>query len=168
MRNYGFTLIEVLVAMTVFALIMLVSVSVFVYALDLQRRAFNLQQGIENANFVLESITKELRISEIAAPFTDDTCPASPMTVLAVTNTAGESIRFFLENGNVIREVNETRTTMNSNTIAFSRFDFCVSGAESDVRQPRVTIRAVLKTTNTKNPASVDIQTTLSLRMLSP
>ena len=168
MRYNGFTLIEVLVAMTVFALILLVSVSAFVYALDLQRRAFNIQQAEENANFVFESMTKEIRISQIIAPLDNSLCPAMPDAMLTIKNSSDETVRYYLDAGNIIREVNGTKTTINSNTIQFSRFDFCVAGAtEQDRRQPRVTILAALQTTATKHQAGIEMQTTLSFRELS-
>ncbi|MEK7583464.1 MAG: type II secretion system protein [Patescibacteria group bacterium] len=164
MKQYGFTLVEVLVSMMIFSVIMLVSVSSFVYALDLQRRAFNLQQAEENANFILESITKELRVSAITSPLAD----SCPVATLVIQHPDHGEVEYSLVGTDIHRKVGETDTIMNSNTVKFSRFDFCVAGATTkDSRQPRVMIRLSLTTTNTNRQASVDLQTTLSLRELS-
>ncbi len=169
MKSKGFTLVEVLVALLLFSIIMLVSVSAFTFALDLQRRAFNLQQAEENTNFILESIAKELRVSTITAPLID-TCPVAALVILHPDNGAiaysYDPINFNVHR--VVGGVVGTDTIMNSNTIQFTRFDMCISGAQNDTRQARVMIRASLKTTNTNRQATVDFQTSLSLRVLNP
>lgn len=164
----GFTLVEVLVAMLIFSVIMIVMVSVFVHSLSLQRRAFNLQQAEENASFVLEAIGKELRVAQITSPVTNSNCPASPETTLTVTHPDNGTIKYYKQGTDVIREVGGIRGIMNSNTVEFIRLGFCVSGsATGDSRQPRVTLLATIQSKNSDNRATVDMQITLSPRVLS-
>lgn len=162
----GFTLTEMIVTVFVFSLLMIIVGSVFVSSLNTQRRAFNIQQAEENANFILESMAKEIRVGQITSP--DTSCPASPAATLSLIHPVNGNISYSLSGNAVHRSVNGQDTTISSNTVQFTRLQFCVSGsAVGDNKQPRVTILASVKSTNTQQQAAIDIQTTLSQRFLS-
>lgn len=157
----GFTLIEILVAVFMISIIFTMVGSVFVSSLDLQRRAVNLQQTEENASYVLESMAKEIRVSQITSV---DGCSSS----LAITNQYGEQVVYSQNGTDILRTVNGTQTRINSNTVQFTRLGFCVAGAATgDQKQPRVTITARMQSKNFRQQSMLDIQTTLSLRGLS-
>lgn len=159
-------MIETTLVILLFSVIMVLMGGVFVGSLDLQRLAFNTQHTEENASFVLEAIAKEIRVSQIAGPDTD--CPATPATILNVTHPVNGSITYSLSGNAIHRNVNGTDSVMNSSTVEFTNFRFCVSGtAIDDLKQPRVTIIAGLKSVKTKQQSTIDIQTTLSQRFLS-
>ncbi len=164
--NAGFTLIEVLVAFLIFSIILTIFSSVFLSSSQLQKRAFNIQQAEENANYILESMTKEIRVSRISGP--DTNCPSSPATSLSMTHPVNGNIIYSLNGTTVQRTVNGTVTAISSNTVDFTRLQFCVSGTQiGDQKQPRVTILAGVKSKKTQQQASVDIQTTVSQRFLT-
>lgn len=159
--NFGFTLVETVVTIFIFSIIITVVLSAFVSALNLQRRAFNIQQVEENGNFILESMAKEIRVSTIN---TSDACPASS---LSVSHPINGTIVYSLSGTDLIRTVNGNQYIVNSNVVQFSRLQFCISGnANPDQRQPRVTLVASIRSTQTKQQATIDVQTTLSQRRL--
>jgi len=164
--NSGFTLIETLLVIFIFSLLMILMGGVFVSSLDLQRRAFNLQQAEENANFVLGSMAKEVRTSRISSP--DTNCPSSPVSSLNLLNQYGENVTYSLSGNAIHRNVNGTDVVISSNTVEFARLQFCIFGtAVDDQQQPRVTIIASLKSVKTQQQAIIDIQATVSQRFLS-
>lgn len=139
---------------------------VFISSLDLQRRAFNIQQAEENASFIFESIAKEIRVSQIAGP--DTNCPATPAATLSIIHPVNGSIIYSLSGDAIHRNVNGTDSVMSSNTVQFTRLQFCISGTPiDDKKEPRVTTIASLKSAKTKQQATIDIQTTASQRFLS-
>lgn len=139
---------------------------VFVSSLDLQRRAFNIQQAEENASFILESMAKEIRVGQITGP--DTVCPATPAATLSIVHPVNGNITYSLSGNAIHRNVNGTDSVMSSNTVQFTRLQFCISGTGvDDQKQPRVTIIASLRSAKTKQQATIDIQTTLSQRFLS-
>ena len=75
-KSGGFTLVEIMVAFLIFSIILTVFSSVFLSSSQLQKKAFNIQQAEENANYILESMAKEIRVSKISGP--DTNCPSSP------------------------------------------------------------------------------------------
>ena len=61
----GFTLIELLIALATFSLIIVVMSTVAVSTIKSQRKALALQRIQESARYMLESASKEIRISTI-------------------------------------------------------------------------------------------------------
>ncbi len=57
----GFTLIELMVATTLFTIIMLMGVGSLVVSSNLAKTAQKLRTAVDNVNFAMESITRELR-----------------------------------------------------------------------------------------------------------
>ncbi len=164
--NAGFTLIEILTAFLIFSIILTVFSSVFLSSSKLQKGAFNIQQAEENANYILESMAKEIRVSKISGP--DTNCPSSPATSLSITHPVNGNIVYSLNGTSVQRTVGGTATTISSNTIEFTRLQFCISGTPiGDQKQPRVTILASIRSKKTQQQAGIDIQTTVSQRFLS-
>jgi len=160
----GFTLIELLVSISVFSVLVTLIGGTFVHALALQRRAFAIQSIQENASFILEAMAKELRVATIIDP-QDAPCPRA---TLQVQNQEAEDIQYSLSGTDVIRQINGTETTMNSNAVKFTRLQFCVMGSTlTDQQQPRVTIIATIQAAHADQLASVDVQDTVSLRMIS-
>ncbi len=160
--NSGFTLIEILAAIFLFSLLVLVASSAFISFLNLQRRAFNIQQAEENANFVMESMAKEIRVSQIIGP---DACAANTLNIIHPVNG---NITYSLSGNAIHRNVSGTDSVISSNAVQFTNLAFCISGtATGDSIQPRVTIIASLKSTKTSQQAAINFQTTVSQRLLS-
>ena len=171
--SQGFTLIEMLVGMFVFSIIILLVSSMFVSGLELQRRAFNVQHVEEHSTFILETMTKELRIAEITSPTVDTACPGTLDSSLTILHPEHGTITYALSGTDLTRTVKgvtgaDVTSVLNSSSIKVARLGFCVAGVGiGDNRQPRVTVVATLTTVNDHEPASADIQTTLSSRLLS-
>lgn len=164
--NYGFTLIETLLVILLFSTIMILMGSIFVSSLDLQRGALNLQQAEENASFVLELMAKEIRVSQVSGP--DTNCPSTPAASLSIVHPINGNISYTLSGNAIHRNVNGVDSVISSNTVEFTRLNFCVLGTPTaDNQEPRVTVMAGLKSSKTKQQAVIDIQTTLSQRFLS-
>ncbi|MBI2669718.1 MAG: type II secretion system protein [Candidatus Yanofskybacteria bacterium] len=161
--NAGFTLVETILVVFLFSVLAVLMGGVFISSLDLQRRAFNLQQAVENAGFILEFMTKEIRVSQIVGPASD-----CPVNTLSITHPVNGSITYALSGNAVHRIVNGTDSVISSNTVEFTRLEFCPSGISvDDQRQPHVTIIASLRSAKTRQQATIDIQTTVSQRFLS-
>lgn len=164
--HQGFSLIEILVAASVFALIMIMVGSVFVSSLVLQRRAFNIQQVEENATFILETLAKEIRVSQVSSPAVSCST-ASPATTLSIIHPDYGALEYGLSGGGVYRSTGSLPPpVISSNTIEFTRFGFCISGVSAG-QQPRVTVVATVRSAKTSQQTSLDFQTTLSPRLLN-
>jgi prepilin-type N-terminal cleavage/methylation domain-containing protein len=165
----GFTLVELLVSIFIFSVIMLAVGSAFVSALNVQRRAFNVQQVLENASYVIDTMLKEVRVSQILPAVPDSCATTTPAyEELTVEHPDFGTIRYYMSEGNVMRENAGDSLQLNSNTVVFTNFKFCISGTNlPDAKQSRVTFFASMKSTKTTLQELIDIQTTLSPRYLN-
>lgn len=60
-KQSGFTLIEVLVSLSIFTMVVTAAVSVLLTMVDANNKAQNLQSAMTNLSFVLDSMTREIR-----------------------------------------------------------------------------------------------------------
>lgn len=170
--NSGFTLIESIVAIFAFSIIVLVIGAAMSNAIVSQRQVLNLQQAEENANLVLESMIKEIRVSQICPSLNptgcDSTCPASPAATLSINHPVNGNIIYSLAGGAIHRNVNGTDTVISSNTVQFTSLKFCIQGTVfGDKRQPEVTIITSIKSVKAVQQATIDIQAGVSQRFLN-
>lgn len=165
-RFAGFTLVETLTTVTIFSLVVVIFGAVFAQAINIQRRAFNMQQVSENAQFVLESMAKEIRYSQIAGA--SNNCPSGSTTSLSIIHPVNGAVTYALSGTAIQRTVGGNQTLVSSNTVEFVSLRFCLQGIEGgDQRQPRVTILAKARSRNALQQETIDLQTTVSQRLLN-
>ena len=87
-RFGGFTLIELLVAMAIFSVVMVVTINIFLTGLKGVRRVFNQQNILDSGRFILESVSKELRMSKI------NTEAGGPYTSINITDSKGNDMNY--------------------------------------------------------------------------
>lgn len=157
MKQKGFTLIEMLTAMSIFVLVSGLLLGLFFSSLNLQRRAFSSRDLQDNAKFILDLMSKEIRTG---ADF------SLLGTELRFTNDRGVSVRYGLSGAAIQRWNGVSYETLTSTTANVNRLDFLLFGQGANDGQPRVTI--ILKINPTANlPApSLETQTTISSREL--
>ena len=76
----GFTLIETLVSIFVFSILAIIFTGIFAQAVQIQAGSFNAQRTVENSLLILESIARDIRVSQI--------CPAGSNCSLNRLDTA--------------------------------------------------------------------------------
>lgn len=165
--NTGFSLFETLVTILLFSLIFMIVSGAFVMSLSIQRRAFNLQAIEENINFALEAMTKEIRVSSRMITVDTPNC-AIPTTSLEFDHPVSGRIIYSLNGTAIQRSDDGIVNNITSNTTEVTRLNFCVSGSTVDDRQqPRITIIASVRSTKLAQRTTIEVQTTLSQRLLS-
>lgn len=109
----GVSLIELVVAVTLFSILILSATSIFKMVIDGQRNAISAQNIQENMRYVLERISKEIRMAQVS----NTTC--EPTAIYKVFNTTGagqvlhfknkddKCVTYYLEN-------NRLKTTVES------------------------------------------------------
>ena len=167
-KKTGFTLLELVVAMFVFSVLMVLAGGTFASALNLQRRAFNIKKVEENGRFVLELMTRELRVAN-PINTADNNCPALGASFISFQHPVNGAIQYSLNGTQIQRQVNGVDTMISNPDVEATRLVFCITGnTVSDDRQPKVTIILSLKSGGSaEQSVSIDLQTTVSQRSLS-
>lgn len=158
----GFGIVEIIVTTFVFSLIAIIVAINFVDILDLQRRGFAAQKIQEEALFAIESMAKEIRVSQIQSP--DDL--GCNLTSLSIEHPLNGPTVYSVSNGVINKTIGGNTFPITSTKINFPRFNFCIRGSSVDNEQPRVTIVASVQTANNQEGLRFDLQTTVSSRDL--
>ena len=173
----GFTLIEFLVALSVFSIIVSIATGGFVRALRTQRQTIGLLSANSNASLTIEQMARELRTGlTFRCGSSNPTCSGTP-TLVSFGTVTGQTVTYCLSGAAINRYVGVlgncvtdgtaiTATNVNVKQLAFIVFNNQTFPA--DAYPARVTI------TMTVSPleqgvlgAELNFQTTVSARNLA-
>lgn len=101
MKNKGFTLIELIIALAAFSVIIVSMATIANSVIKSQRKTFVSQDTQENARYILESASKELRTSRVNTADSG----GSAVTSLNITNANGETVDYRFASNKVQRQV---------------------------------------------------------------
>jgi len=165
----GFSLVELLVAATIFSFITAGVASLFIQALDIQRRAAGIQKIEENAQFVFESVAREVRVSRITSG-DSDCSPPDPGTTRSITieHPVNGTVTYDFIPGGTQGSIERNGMAITSADVNFKAFAFCVQGSGSDGKAARLTMTATIESMNSRpsTRVSATLQTTVVSRDL--
>ncbi len=163
--NKGFTLIEIIVSLAIFSVLVMIVGGVSVASLNLERKALNLKKVEENSRFVLELMSRELRVADpINTP--DNVCPGSGGSFISFTHPVNGNIEYDLVNSQIVRRVNGVESAISNPDVEIASLLFCISGnLAGDRNQPKVSIVLRVRAGGLAGQATTfDLQTTVSER----
>jgi prepilin-type N-terminal cleavage/methylation domain-containing protein len=159
----GYTLIELMVALSIFVTVIVIVLGLFSMAIKGQRKVISQQNVQENASFLMEFMAKEIRMSKINGS-------NGTFTTLALTRSDGINVVYNISGGKISRN-DGTRDGQVSADEVIVTGSFYIEGVGAgaiDNQQPKVTI--VLKIQGVGNKveekSEMHIQYTLSQRNL--
>ena len=159
-KESGLTLIELIVAVGIFGLVVVMSISICISVLLSQRRIIALRNVEDNVRFALESMAREIRTGKNFSKNND---------LLSFTNAKGESIIYGLNNG-VIEKSSDGGSSYFSVTGSEANvnyLDFYLMGqAPGDGLEPRITITIGITSQIGNQSVNLKVQTTISERFL--
>lgn len=171
----GFTLVEMLVAISIFGLIIGSTTGLFVSAVRSQVRALATQKLLDETSYVMEYMSRSLRMArkELNAPTclsTNGLNYETNITNDAITfiNAQGVCQEFALGGDGKLYEIKATTLPLTSADLEITSLEFNLSGAAqppTDSLQPRVTISMTISKRGAAGP-EMKIQTTVSQRNL--
>lgn len=139
----GFTIIEMLIAATVFSFMIVIVSGLYVRVLDLQRTAQGAARVQENALFVIETVSREVRVSRVTSGDTDCNPPypgAFTDTITLEHPVEGIVDYTYDIDAQGLGSISRNGELITSPDVDFSAFQFCVSNSGPDNLQTRVTI----------------------------
>ncbi|HEY4489724.1 MAG TPA: type II secretion system protein [Candidatus Paceibacterota bacterium] len=175
----GFTLVEMLVAISVFIIVVTISLGAVLSVLDAGRKAKYLKTVMTNLNFTLELMTREIKFGKNYYAGFDNALPhtatqdssSGGSALFTFTNNEGNSI-IYTWGGNQIRKYTDSTTNyigITSPEVIVTNLRFYVfnSAPTPDTGQPRVVViaRGYVGSKPTSQSSFI-LQTTISQRVL--
>lgn len=174
-RQHGYTLIELLVAIGVFAIVVTLMTGTFMLSLRGQKKGVTTQNVADNVRYAMEIMAKEMRMG---TSFVADTNSGSCATMCRIqfssnmpNRNPAQRLEFYLANGKIMFDdevgTGPAADSITSPNVTVSTLSFDVSGVPP-TSQPRITI--VLEAASAENAggvgSSITVQTTVSQRSL--
>ncbi len=144
----GFTLIELMVASSLFVVVMLMSSGAILSVFDANQKAKTLRSVMDNLNLSMESMTRTIRFGKnyhcgaggtLSSPLD---CGGAGNTSLTVLEVSGIQTTYALSSGRILRTKNGVNGYMTSPDVTISNLNFWVYGSNSytsgDTLQPQV------------------------------
>ncbi|MDP1690212.1 MAG: type II secretion system protein [bacterium] len=175
-NNRGYTLIELVVAVGLFALVMTLAAGSYILMVDLSRQAQGIATGINNLSFALETMTRSIRTGTtyncgVFAGGGD--CPNGADT-FSFRNASGANITYTRgvqgPDGTIGDIVENDTTILTDPSVHVSSLMFYVTGtktaSEGDYTQPHVTIviSGTVSSGPRKTPQAFVIETGATMR----
>lgn len=154
MKKNGYSLIEMLVAMSIFVIVSGLLAGLFFTSLQIQRRTFVSRDLQDNARFIFDLLSKEIR--------TGINFSQSSSTNLTFTNDRGQPVTYNLA-GNAIQR---NSATLTSSGITVNLLNFTLTGQGFNDGQPKVSIVLKMSSVSGLNLPPLEVQTTISPRQL--
>ncbi len=169
----GFTLIELIVSVGLFALVMLLASGAYLMMISLNRQAQGIATGIDNLSFALETMTRDIRTG------TGYTCPggASDCTIDATqggtfsfSNTNKVAVSYGLSGSALQETIGSNQSLLTEPSVTITTLTFYVTGTKpasaGDLQQSRVTIviSGTVSSSASKKPQSFSIETGATMR----
>ncbi len=159
----GFTLVELLIAMSLFLVVLVVASSTFVQSLKSQRAAAELIAVNDNASLTIEGIAREIRTGiEFSVPIKSE---------LHFTNARGKKVIYRWNDADLTIEKNENSGAferVTATNVAVKRLVFVGSGlGPSDKKQSKITIGLEIGgKSKSLQETTVRLETTISPRAI--
>ena len=154
-KEKGFTLIEIMVSVSIFAVIMLIASGSIYSVFDANKKSQSLRGVMDNLNFSLESMTRSIRFGSayhcdisqgtVSQPRDCSTAANS----ISVTDSNGAQVAYRLSNGRIARTINSgTDTYITSSDVVIDNLRFFVYGSapyssRANINQPRVIVQVI-------------------------
>ncbi len=176
-KNFGFTLVEMLVAITLFSIVSTIAFTALYSIMQANSKAKTTKLVVNNLNMAMELMTREIRMGREYCAGEGSPCNDDDVNNITFKNKDGCEVEYRYDNTNqTVRRIIKTSpgcTGSNNNimgeNIIVTKLSFSVRGAGTgDNNQPRVFLLLKGETKRDDIDTIFDIQTTISQRTLAP
>jgi prepilin-type N-terminal cleavage/methylation domain-containing protein len=168
----GFTLIELMTAVSIFTIIMFISLGSITGVFDANRKSRSLKAVMNNLNLAMEVMSKEMRFGSNyhcgeGVMYEPANCPSGG-TIMSFLSSEGEQITYRLAGTTLEKQVDGGDfVAVTAPELTLDSLTFYTLGAGTDnTIQPKVIIKAQGHAGNEKGRSDFTLQTLVSQRMV--
>jgi len=118
---YGFTLMELLVALMVFTTAIILFSQIYIRVLQSERIAYGYVDNISSLEYALDFLTREIRMGTSFSILNPST--------LTFRNRSGEVVKYYLSNNQIFREVGSNKYPITPLGIKVNNLFFALAGS---------------------------------------
>ena len=168
-NNKGFTLIELIISVALFAIIVTFSLGSMANVFSSNRKAESLRVAVDNANFVLDVMQRDIHFGSSFS------CPGQPLgdctgQSLSFLSPSGSSITYTLSGGVIYKDTCVTATpcplALSSDKYVVNMLQFKLAGSVTPL-EPLVTVYMKGTSGKGKEATAFDLQTSVSSKQLN-
>ena len=176
-RHKGFTLIEVLVSVSIFAMVMIVATGAVFSVVSANKKTHSIKSVMTNLNFALDSMVRDIRVGSTYSCDLVGDCTGGGAVFSFKANRdidgdsiANDTVEYSLDNGRIMKRVyggpQGFDSAITASEVTIEDLDFYVDGSGADNKQAKViiSIRGYAGVGDTKS--SFALQTTISQRSI--
>lgn len=160
-KNKGFTLIEIIVASSIFVIVMFISVGSILSMVEANRRSQSISSVVSNLNIALESMVRDIRTGNEYRIGN-----GSPESSITFKNYLGQSTSYFLNENFIAKTVNGETGNITAPEVNVESLRFTAQGVGSDLIQPIILLQIKGTVGMGKSLSPFTIQTLLVQRVL--
>ncbi|MDP3661471.1 MAG: type II secretion system protein [bacterium] len=170
--NRGFTLIEMIMSVAVFTVVALIAAGALLAIADANRKAQAFKSVVNNINFALESVARNLRTGSgySLAGFARGNCLSGYTNGISFTSQDGTAISYYLSGTQIVRTVGSGKPIgVTAPEVRIDRFCFLLGGTQfGDEEQPHalMLVGGIMKEGKKKLESRFDIQTFITQRLM--
>ena len=165
----GFTLIEAVVAASVFVFVVSAVIGVYISTLRLDSRTRAQRAILDNSRFIMDFLSKEVRNGHIDYNAAACGGVVTSDTDLCLVNQDNEAEHFYLTGNNLAVAKTAGTANLNSSNVLVTNVRFLVAPTSDPLvagsptnEQPHVTVILDMKTTSDRDPVPIHLQSTFS------
>ncbi len=168
-HDKGFTLIEMIVAISIFTIVVFVGIGALLSIADANRKSNSLRTVMDNLNFAMESMSRSIRTGDNYSCNGIGNCPSGKNNFTFV-DQKGKTVKYSFVEVNGIGMINVTKNSgqslrITSPGVDIDNLSFFVTGVGAGNGQPRVVISIIgIAGIKEKLKSKFSIQTTVSQR----
>jgi len=163
-KKDGYTLIELMVAVGLFAVVMMLASGSYIMMIGISRQAQGMASGIDNLSFALETMTRDIRTGYNYCNGMVN-CTGSSFSF---TNERGKIVTYSLSSSAIQKLVDSVQSSLtDSSSVKITSLTFYAFGTAptpADTTQARVTIIIKGTVSPDKNPQFFTIETSATMR----
>ena len=170
----GFTLIELMIAVSIFIIVMTISMGSIISVFDANRKSRSLKTVLNNLNLTVESMMKEMRFGSNyhcgpGAVTIPQDCPSGD-TLMSFLSSNGVQITYRLSGQTIEKKIgNDVYIAITAPEIIIDNLVFYTLGAEAragDPLQPKVLVKIKSRAGAGGGQSDLTLQTLVSQRVL--
>jgi len=169
----GFTLIEIMTSVSVFAIIMVISMGAILGIFEANRKSRTLKAIMNNLNLAVESMSKEMRFGtnyhcgESGSLTVPQNCPGGD-TLVSFLSSEGRQITYRINNQTLEKKVDSASySAITAPEVVIDNLTFYTLGAGTgNTLQPKVVIKVQGHSGSGKERSNFTLQTLVSQRTL--